>query len=202
MAVGLALGAAEAPVVLGDGFFEPRRDLRRRLSSHCRALGGVAVLGELELELLREIHELLELLLDELGIPRDAAAQRVTELADRAQLLVGQPLSAQLVAERQQLARRIIQLLLHVVDGARVVPEAAIARIPNAAAPPVVEVADTAGAKAAVAIADLAALVAAGVRLRTALTLLLALALLALLPLLGLPALADLDRSEPGLAAA
>ena len=139
--------------------------MRRRLRADGGALRGIAVFGELELELLGETDELLELALDELGVAGDAAAQRFAELANGAQLLVRQALRAQLVAERQKVARCVVELLLHFVDRARVVPEPAIARIPDAAAPPVGPVARSAGAEAAVAIADLAA----GIRLRVTL---------------------------------
>src|SRR5262245_44649521 len=77
----LAVGAAEAAVVLGDRLFEAGRDLRRRLRANRRTLGARVILGQPELELLREVDELLELAVDELGVARDAAAQRFGELA-------------------------------------------------------------------------------------------------------------------------
>src|SRR6185503_7833762 len=140
------------------------------------------------LQLLREIDELLELPVDEIRVAGDAAAQRFAELAYGAQLFLAQALRAQLVAERQQLGRGGVELLLHVLDATRVVPVTAIARVPDAPAAPVVAVA--ARTEPAVAIADLAA--AIRVRLRVALpTGLALLALLALLTLLltGLPLL-------------
>src|SRR5262245_2196685 len=102
----LLLGAAEAAVVLGDRLFEARGDLRRRLRAHGRALRGAGVLGKPELELVGEIHELLELGLDELRVARDAAAQRFGKLADGPQLFFRQALRAQLVAARQEILRR------------------------------------------------------------------------------------------------
>ena len=86
----LFLGAAEPAVVLGDRLFESRRDLRRRLRADGRTLGVPGVLGEPELELVGEVHELLELGLDEVRVARDAAAQRLRELAHGPQLFLRQ----------------------------------------------------------------------------------------------------------------
>ena len=110
-------GAAEAAEVFGDRVLEAFGDLRRRLGANRGPLGAVVRRGELQLELLRQVHEPLELLLDELRIPAQAAAQRLAEIAHRLQLLVGEALVAQLIAERQQLARRIGQVVARLVDG-------------------------------------------------------------------------------------
>src|SRR5690242_19114489 len=129
----LAVGAAEAAVVLGDRFLEARGHLRRRLRADGSAVRAL-ILGELELELIRQIHELLEFALDQVRVARDAAAQRLAELADGAQLFFAQALRLQLISEREQLARRVVELLLHLIDALGVVPQAAVARIPDAAA--------------------------------------------------------------------
>ena len=106
---------------------------------------------------------------------------------------------SQIVAARQEIARRVVELLAHIVDDTGVVPVAAIARIPDAAASPVVEIAaEPTGTEAAVGIAGLTA----GIRLRVALTRLALLTLLALLALLPLLALARLRRAVPDAVAA
>src|SRR6185436_17879844 len=120
-------------VVLGDRFLEARRYFGRRLRAYSRALRSATVFRELQLELVGEIDELLELGFDELRVAGDAAAQRFGELAHGTQLFLRKTLRSQLVAARQEILRRIVELVAHVVDAPRVVPEAAIARIPDAA---------------------------------------------------------------------
>jgi hypothetical protein len=69
----------------------------RRLGAHRGSL-AIRARPNLELELLGEVHEVLELLLDELGVAGDSGTKRLAELAHGLELLVREPLAAQAVA--------------------------------------------------------------------------------------------------------
>ena len=204
--------AAQTPVVLGDRLFEAGSRRHRCFRAHGGAFGTARSACQLQLELLGQVHERLQLLIDQRRIARDRAAQRITERTHGLDLFVRQLAIVLTVAlqqvrtARQQVTRRVLQLLARLLDVLRVVPERAIARIPHAAATRIGE--PTSTAKRAAKLPAL--LVAArGVRLALArrglLTLpgLLALltlsrlALLTLLPLtllVGLPVLTGLLR--------
>src|SRR5262249_2208548 len=146
----LRLRAAREPAeVFGDCVLVALRDLRRRLRAHGRVLALVVARRELELELIGEVHEPLELLLEHVRIAADveAGTQRLAELADRLELfLVDAALIAQSRAERKQIARRVAELIPRLLHVLGVLPDPAIARIPDAAAPRVVPTARAAGA--------------------------------------------------------
>ena len=154
----LAVGAAEAAVVLGDGFFEAGGDLRRRLRADGGALGGVAaVAASLSSSCSARFTSCWNSCSMSSGLPvmlpRSASPSSRTARSSSSV----RPCARSSLPSVSSSRDASFELLSRVVDRAGVVPEAAIARIPDAAAPPVVPVAGAAGAEAAVAIADLAA---------------------------------------------
>src|SRR5690606_41427835 len=135
--------AAEPPVVLGDGVLEPARDLHRRLGAHRCAARVARCRAQLELGPLEEVDERSILALDQVGVAAagQPAAQRLSQLANGPQLLLGQAVGPELIAQRQKVGAGRLQPLARLLEPLRILPEAVRIRPPDVAAIRIVEAA-------------------------------------------------------------
>src|SRR5690606_11630137 len=135
--------AAEPPVVLGDGVLEPARDLHRRLGAHRCAARVARCRAQLELGPLEEVDERSILALDQVGVAAagQPAAQRLGQLANGPQLLLGQAVGPELIAQRQKVGAGRLQPLARLLEPLRILPEAVRIRPPDVAAIRIVEAA-------------------------------------------------------------